>query len=257
MLFTRMFRKNKKGITLLEMLAAVVITAILASILSMMMVPILNTYRNQDAKAELQQAVTARLNDVALYLRDATGVYVTSNEKSFPDTDLSNDQGKGAKHFKVEYGFALFNSRQGTNGSYLYPELRWTDYFEKQYPIKNNKATNAWGDTLISDDYQTDYIWCPDAQSFYFYVRNNPDNGGHSNVLEVHLKVKKGNVTYEGAKTIVCENLVIKGDDIYTCQFQWDSTAGQWKRTAKAEVSTGNDQSKWKKYYSVWFSKEF
>ena len=43
MLFRRMrFGKNKKGITLVEMIAAVAITAILASVLSMMVVPVLN-----------------------------------------------------------------------------------------------------------------------------------------------------------------------------------------------------------------------
>ena len=56
--------KSKKGITLVEMLAAVVITAILASVLSMMIVPVINSYRKSEAKTQMQAAVTSRLNDI-------------------------------------------------------------------------------------------------------------------------------------------------------------------------------------------------
>ena len=50
MLFSRWkFCKNKKGVTLVEMIAAVAITAILASVLSMMIVPVMNSYRNSEA----------------------------------------------------------------------------------------------------------------------------------------------------------------------------------------------------------------
>lgn len=258
MLFVRWkLSKNKKGITLVEMIAAIAITAILASVLSMMIVPVMNTYRNASAKAELQEAVTGRLNDMALHLRDATGVYVTSNPKSFPETNVGIDQGKGARYFEVKFGFALYNCYQNSaGGAYLYPELRWNDYDE----ITSNKATQKWASEytpnlkLESDIFQTDQFYCPDQYSFYFYVRNNPDGGGHSNVLEVHLSVKKGNVPYEGTKTIVCDNLVIKGEDIYTCQFEWRTN--QWTHPYKATVSTGSDASKWKKYYSVWFSRD-
>ncbi len=258
MLFARWrISKNKKGITLVEMIAAIAITAILASVLSMMIVPVMNSYRNASTKAELQQAVTGRLNDVALHLRGATGVYVTSNPKSFPETNVSIDQGKGTKYFEAKFGIALFNCYQNSaGGKYLYPELRWNDYDD----VTNNKAAQYYAGSytpslkLASDDFQTDQFYCPDQYSFYFYVRSNPDGGGHSNVLEVHLLVKKGNVSYEGSKTIVCDNLVIKGEDIYTCQFEWKNN--QWTHPNKATVSTGEDASKWKKYYSVWFSRD-
>ena len=54
-------------------------------------------------------------------------------------------------------------------------------------------------------------------------------------------------------RTIVCENLVINGENIKTALFQYVNNA--WKLT-DAIVSTGNDPSKWKKYYSVWFSRD-
>ena len=264
MLFSRWrLAKSKKGITLVEMLAAVVITAILASVLSMMIVPVINSYRKSEAKTQMQAAVTSRLNDIAYHLRGATGVYVSSTPKSFPDTRKTSDQYKGLKYYDAKFGFALFNCYQNKSSSYLYPELKWVKYPDTSSGDPEIKWASEYTPNLKlpSDDYQStadevgmgEGITCPDEESFYFYVRNNPDGGNHSNVLEVHLKVKKGQVEYEGTKTIVCENLVINGENIKTALFQYVNNA--WKLT-DAVVSTGNDPSKWKKYYSVWFSRE-
>ncbi|HAE89312.1 MAG TPA: hypothetical protein DCG79_05580 [Clostridiales bacterium] len=256
MLFVRWKKaRNKKGITLVEMLAAVVITAILASVLSMMIVPVMNSYSKSETKTLLQTAATSRLNDIAYHLRGATGVYVSSTPKSFPDTNKTSDQYKGVKYFDAKFGFALFNCYQNKSSSYLYPELK----FVKYPTTSSGDPSIEWASSytpnlkLSSDDYQNVEISCPDAESFYFYVKNNPDGGNHSNVLEVHLKLKKGQVEYEGSKTIVCENLVINGENIKTALFQYVNNA--WKLT-DAIVSTGNDPSKWKKYYSVWFSRD-
>ena len=264
MLFSRWkLRKNKKGVTLVEMIAAITITAILASVLSMMIVPVMNSYRNSEAKAQLQTAVTARLNDIASHLRGAKGVYVTTTTKSFPDITKGTDQYNGMRYFEARFGFAVFNCRSSVSSSYLYPELKVAEYSNVNKPQLLWPDDDALGFNfkLDSDDYQssadevkkTGGITCPTAEDFYFYVRNNPDGGNHSNVLEVHLKVKKGNVTYEGSKTIVCENLVIHGENIHTALFQYVNNA--WTLT-DATVSTGSDPSKWKKYYSVWFSRD-
>ena len=266
--------KNKKGITLLEMLAAVAITAILASVLSMMIVPITNTYRNASAKTELQQTVTARLNDIAMHLRGATGVYLSSSTGSFPDTNQSSDhryQREGAKNFDAIWGIAMdnyyevnnYNYSDGTKGKisgYRFPELKWTDYSDVDKPVAHYASEYTPSQKLASDIYQTADIYCKEDKQddankdLYFYVRKNVDGNNKGNALEVHLRMRKGNVVYEGTKTFVCENLMINGKDIYTAKFDKDDS-GKWKLT-KATVSTGSDSSKWTKYYSVWFSRE-
>ena len=258
MLFRRWKKaKNKKGITLLEMIAAVAITAILASVLSMLIVPVMNTYRTASTRAELQTAVTARLNDIALWLRSAKDVYVSSSTSSYPEYRKSNlYQYQAVKKFDIKWGIANTNC-YGTSG-YNYPELKWIKFSDTD--TKNH--TLKWASEhepsmkLESDIYQSEDFYCPSVEDFYFYVRQNPDNGNHSNVLEIHLKVIKGTVDYEGTKTIVCENLVIKGQDIYKAYFNRNNTTGVWDAFTKAEVSTGSNQSKWVKYYSVWFSRD-
>ena len=253
MIFRRWkFAKNRKGITLVEMIAAIAITAILASVLSMMIIPVINTYRKSSTKAELQVAVTARLNDIAHHLRGATNVFVTSSPGSFPDITKGSYQYEAVRHFQAKFGFAIDNVF-GTTG-YRWPELKWADYTTVSSPKIKWASEYTPNLKLDSDVYQKSDISCPTTGSFYFYVRNNPDGGDHSNVLEFHMTVKKGNISYEGVKTIVCENLVIKKMNIRTASFTKDANY-KWVLT-DADVSTGNDQSKWKKYYSVWFSRD-
>ena len=267
MLFNRWKRaKNKKGITLVEMIAAIAITAILASVLSMMIVPVMNTYRTSSTRAELQTAVTARLNDIALWLRSATGVYVPKSKDSsgkvtgygsFPDCNKNNlYQFQAVRNFDIKWGIANMNC-YGSSG-YNYPELKWVQYSETD--TKNH--TLKWASEhkpsmkLDSDIYQSQDFTCPSITDFYFYIRQNPDDGNRRNVMEFHLKVKKGNVEYEGTKTFVCENLAINNLDIYLASFNRNGTTGVWDAFTKAEVSTGSDASKWTKYYSVWFSRD-
>ena len=114
--------KNKKGLTLIEMIAAIAITAILASVLSMMIVPVLNTYQANAARVELIQAATSRLNDIAMHLRGARGIYVSESTR-----DVS-------KQKEWDYGSGNYFSNKNTNkmfkeGNYLFPEIRW---YEKQ-----------------------------------------------------------------------------------------------------------------------------
>ena len=295
MLLTR-FRqaKNKKGMTLVEMIAAVAITAILAAVLSMMIVPVMNTYKTNATKVELAQATTARLNDIALLLRGASGVYLsdvartpskvwypgktfsntntgkmfTENTYVFPEIRWKEKQdGESAtvKERRVEfdgvrtvvypktrmYSIVMDNyyERNGGVSKYLYPELIVADWssMNKRYLDYGS----AFDMKLSSDVYQTKDYWCPNNTSMYFLVRRNPDDANRANALEVHLTVQKGDVSYEGVKTFVCENLVIKKDVIYTTKFT--SWSGDKLNKVAATVSTGTDQSKWKKYYTVWF----
>jgi len=256
MLFTgRRFYRNRKGITLVEMVAAIAITAILASVLSMMIVPVMNTYRRTEVRNELQEAVAGRLEDIAVHLRSATGVYLSSTAKSFPDITKNSYQYEGIRHWDVKFGIANYNCYQGTSSSYLYPELKWANYSDVNNPTIEWASEYEPNLKLSSDVFQNKNISCPSAEDFYFLVRTNPDGGDHTNALEIHLKVKKGNVYFEGVKTIVCENLAINGLDIYKAVFDKDNK-GKWKDLQKAEVSEGKDASKWKKYYSVWFSRD-
>ena len=309
MLLTKLRQaKSKKGMTLVEMLAAIAITAILATVLSMMIVPVINTYRTNETKVYLAQAVTARLNDMALYLRGAKGVYVGTAKRNvnnvwynrttsgdnknnyFSDTNTSkmytedtyvfpeirwatSDGNEPRKTRKVEfdglktvagsskrcYCFVLDNYYErykNGNGKkitgYLYPELIVADW------SNNSKRFLAYGSyfgmKLSSDEYQespeTD-IYCPSNSSMFFYVHKNPDNGDRANVLEMHLTLKKGSVTYEGVKTIVCENLVINEDNIYTVNFT--SWSGSTLNKKSVTTTSGTDKSKWTKYYTIWF----
>ena len=272
MLFRRMrFGKNKKGITLVEMIAAVAITAILASVLSMMVVPVLNVYNRTAVKAELQEAVTARLNDVAMHLRGATMVCVTSNlgkdsdwKGSFPDITKGSAQFNGVKSYDLHFGFAWCQSQAP---GHKFPELMiadWSNGDDKatcQYPDaydptnSANKSLPAAVKTLYgiyydmkleSDVFLSKEISMPSKESFYFYVLKNPDNGNHSNILEIHLMARKNGIDYEGVKTIVCENLVVKSQDIKTA----DLTK---KPLQNATVASGKTPQK---YYAVWFSRE-
>ena len=258
MLITRWkHAKNKKGISLVEMIAAIAITSILAAVLSAMIVPVMNTYRNAETKATLQEAVSARLNDIAYWLRSADGVYLSSSTQSFPETNYKNlYQFQGVRDFNVKWGFANVNY-YGTTG-YKYPELKFLEFSSSD--TKNHTSKWAWQYTpsmkLDSDIFQNDQFTCPTWEDFFFIVRKNPDGGDHLNVLEVHLHVKKGNVEYEGVKTFVCENLMIADKDIYKATFDKDGNTGKWKEFKKADESTGTNPSKWNKYYSVWFSRD-
>lgn len=298
MLITR-FRqiKNKKGITLVEMLAAVTITAILAIVLSMLIVPVMNTYNVSAVRVELAQAATSRLNDMAKHLRGAEGIYLSTAKRNvsktwyngknnyfndsstgkFPKEDnyvfpeirwenYSNPPGSnttrdtracifdGVITTRARYSFVMDNyyERKESVKGYLYPELVIADYSDMSKRFLD--YAGGFGIKLESDDYQTRDIVCPDVESMFFYVRQNPDNGNSPTVLEMHLIVKKGKITYEGTKTIVCENLVIRKDKIYTTDFtHWN---GNVLTKQNVTVSTGTDPKKWTKYYTVWFAKE-
>ena len=50
---------NRKGMSLIELIVAIAITAILAVTLSMMIVPVMNTYSVNELRAKLSAAVTA------------------------------------------------------------------------------------------------------------------------------------------------------------------------------------------------------
>lgn len=252
MIFRRM-RRHKKGLTLVEMVVAIAVTAILAVCLSTMLVPVVNVYGTNKTKVELGDAVTSRLNDFAMQLRGASGVYLTETKRSFFDTK-TQVQYDGCRKFNVHYAIAMDNYYEANKpkiSGYRYPEMKVLDYSNVSSP--EVKYASSWGEKLISDEYQGNtQIYCPGDDAFYMIVRT--DTSGKATCLEMHLTMKKGDVQYEGTKTITCENLVIQGKVVYKASFTWNSSLGDFVLTP-AEISTGTNQSKWKKYYSVWFSK--
>jgi len=236
-------RKNKKGITLVEMVVAIAITAILAICLSTMLVPILNVYSSNRVKVELQEAVTARLNDIAMHLRGASSVHVTMEKKSFFDiSDIDGAQYQGCLRYNVQYAFAMDNYYSST---YYYPELKCLDTRDEAKPSVVWASAKPFQEKLLSDEYQDRTISGHSYEDFFFYVRK--DGKGRAVCLEIHLIAYKGDVMYEGTKTITCENLVTKGTVIYTAKFAWIGNTGNLKLT---DATVGG------KYYSVWFAKK-
>ena len=259
MLFGKV-RRNKKGITLVETVVAIAVTAILAVCLSNMLVPIVNVYAKNRTRVELQEAVVGRLNDIALNLRGADGVYVTTDTRSF-FKDVKTDQvlWDGCRKFDVHYAIAQDNWYEANSPKikgYRYPEMGILEFGASKEKSKVYGASH-WDEKLVSDEYQDYTISCPTTEDFYFYVRNNEND--RAVCLEVHLNVKKGDVTYEGSKYIVCENLLLQKNDsmhgkIFLNNFVWSDALQDFVLTA-ATVSTGTNASNWTKYYSVWFSK--
>ncbi|MBP5404721.1 MAG: prepilin-type N-terminal cleavage/methylation domain-containing protein [Clostridia bacterium] len=257
MIFRRL-RKGKKGLTLVEMIVAIAVTAILAVCLSTMLVPVVNVYGTNKTKVELMDAVSSRLNDFAAQLRGAQGVYLAEAEGSFFDINTQS-QYDGCRKFKVTHAIAMdnyFEKNSPKISGYRYPEMKCLDYSNVSKP--EVVYASKWGEKLISDEYQeaNKQIYCPNDGSnkpaFYMLVRK--DAAGNATCLEMHLTMKKGDVRQEGVKTITCENLVIQGKVVYKASFVWNSSLGDFVLTP-AEVSTGTNETKWKKYCSVWFSK--
>ena len=296
MLFARIKRlKNRKGVTLVEMVVAMAIVAILATVLSMMIVPVMNAYTINETQTRLAEAVDSRLNDMAMYLRGATGVYLSTavrntskkwlfgytngKPKAFSDTDTTNmptegdgflpelrrsDNNKktmydGVRTTQAIYSFVMDNYHERESGvsGYFYPEMVIASYDpDNPTGYRYYGYAGSFNMKLQSDDYQSQDFWCPDNKSMFFYVRQNPDDNNSATVLEMHLAVKQGKVTYEGVKTIVCETLVIKGVPIRTNNFyNWSQNSkGEWVIDYKtATVSTDKNRTP---YYTVWFSRE-
>ena len=258
--------------TLVEMVVAMAIVAILATALSLTMVPVLTAYNNNKSANALIEVASILLEDVAFQLRGATGVYLTSNQKSFPDKTLVTQNGKkvpSAQYqkvmdYKARYGLAMTDYSASSGGSvsgYLFPHIKVVDFSNVNSPkllnIESTDLPDEFREEMRSDLYQTNEIGCPSATSFFVIVRENPDSTikegsttrNLGNVLEIHLTVKKGNYEQEFTKTIVCDNLVIDQKDIYTANLTSSPLT-------KATVSSGTNQDKWTKYYSIWYSKE-
>ena len=231
---------------------AIAVTTILASMLSMMIVPVMNVYNTNRTKTQLAQASSSRLADIAFHLRAATGIYLASNAKSFQDISTASASiyqyyaVRNADVVGLHYGIALANK----NGwkSYLYPELKYAEWSDESHPTCKYPEEIEDEDLkekleLPSNDYQNSSIFCPSNEGLIFRVKNNPDDGNRVNVIEITLTLKKGDVTYEGKKTIVCENLVIDQKVIYEASFN-------------ANAVPKNAASVGKTYRSVWFSKK-
>ena len=255
--------KGRKGVTLVEMIVAIAIVAILATVLSLMMVPVTSMYKSNQDTIDLIEATSYILEDIAAQMRSATGVYVSSTAKSFPDianpTKTNTQYYLGVRPdesnvYHAVYGIALcaYSAQDEKDiTGYLYPHVKVVDASNITKPklvtletFLNDKQA------LPSNIYQTSEIGCKSTEDFYFYVRENPDSLDGSgnklvNVMEFHLKVWKENRSYEVTKTVVCDNLVVYGSEGYGKNI---CTANFFnKPLAKATVGT--------KYYSVWYSK--
>ena len=44
---------------------------------------------------------------------------------------------------------------------------------------------------------------------FYMLVKANPDDGGRGNIIDIHIRLRKGKIKYEASKAVVCETLVL------------------------------------------------
>ena len=248
----RRLRRNKRGITLVEMVVAIAVTAILATALSTMMVPVINLYSSNSNRVELANAVTAKLNDIAMYMRSATGVYITTTPKSFPDMD-EEGQYDAVCQYGAIYGIAMYNYYSRTMKDYLYPEFMGLSWDENTGELKDFYVPMCnLGFIISSDDYQSKSFYCESVNDFYFYVRPTSGNNKTSTTLEFHLKVKKGSTVYEGTKTISCDNLIATGDVIRKAGFKWNNKTSQYDKPDVVVPTTGTKEKD--RYYSVWFS---
>ena len=246
----RKLRRNKKGITLVEMVVAIAVTAILATTLSAMIVPIVNVYSTNSNSVELANAVTARLNDFALHLRPAKEIYLLTETGKFPVANKDDARYTIMREHDLQFGFAMddyyarnkYKYDDGTEAKipgYLFPELKGVDWSNVNKP--KQKYGSDFGLKLASDDYQSPYVWCAAATDLLFYVRS-------STSLEIRFTMKKGSTTYTGTKLINCENLIVDGKVIKTIEKDTN-------KVKDAKVTSGTNENKWTKYYSVWFAR--
>ena len=212
------------------MVVAIAVTGMLAVCLSAMLVPITNLYSGNSLKVELVNAATARLNDIAAELRGATHVYLHTRSDggaSFPDPSIEGNKFANMKRNNVRYGIALSKQHDmDHNGAadseeYLFPEMKVLekaalDMYNApgaksaevqaaylHFPSHRNIKEDYWD----SDSYLNPSIYCADPKDFYFVIVKNNTKSPRTS-LEIHLKLKSGNVSYEGVKTITCDNLV-------------------------------------------------
>ncbi len=252
--------------TLVEMIVAIAVTAILAVCLSYVMTPVMNTYSLNQKKAELADFATKTMNRIAADLRGAYGVYVTTNKYS---SCSYNGSGDVASRKNVEYSYLIYGGYKNDKSLYMtrcdvsnykrkifsLPHIA-EDFasmsdgdFKKEFDFIKELEPSGYGHAAINfythkkPSSQTNGISVAGEEGFYVLVRKNPDNGNIGNALEIHLKLKKGKVSYEAVKTLVCENLVIRSE--------WIKTADLYNNK-NAVASSGSSNTK---YYSVWFSR--
>ena len=268
MLFARMKKlNNKRAMSLVEMVVAIAVTGILAVCLSMVLSPVSKTYGVNKTRSELASFTDRAMASIALDLRGASEVRVTTNKYSSPG-DFGYYGYFACDEFKVG------NTVQ--KGTFYITRCDWHLTWQKIFlppDVRKNYANMTDADMrkeveFIKELAPAGYphpainLWhyknfgeaCNGIElngdgGFFMLVRKNPDDGDRGNALEIHLKVKKGKVSYEATKSVVCENLVINQESILTANLS---------ENKKATVSTVEDpnNSKNTKYYSVWLKKE-
>ena len=268
MLFARMKKlKNKKAMTLVEMIVAIAVTAILAVCLSMVLSPVVNTYGVNKTRAELSSFADRAMENIALDLRGASEVRVTQNRYSSPGESgyygyFACDEFKiGGNAQKGDFYLTRCDWHYIFQKIFLIPDVRknYANMTEaevkKELDLVQELAPSGYGHAAVNLwHYKKFAASCNNIQlngdgGFFVLVRKNPDDGDRGNVLEIHLKVKKAKITYEAIKSVVCENLFINHESIKTANLYENNNA---------TISTVADpnNSKNTKYYSVWFKKE-
>ncbi len=286
MLWTRFKAvKNKRAMTLVEMIVAIAVTAILAVCLSMVMSPVIKTYSVNKARAELATYADAVLNHMADDFREARNILIPFESKDTPAKNSFQPAHYGVPALvDIDYGYALIAKYPGSNRLYIskstiicwshgnypryvYPaDIRYTyyDLAERIVPVNSlfsfthytSDQTDKPNYFLKNIDSATGGIYVENNDDFYILVKENPDttdpNGTkRGQIIDIHLRLTKGKVHYPAVKTVVCETLVINNIGV-----QRASDNGRVSASDPVKVSTSDDINNTKAcfpYYSVWF----
>lgn len=283
MLFIRWkFRKNKKALSLIEMIVAIAVTAILAVCLSMVMSPVMNTFTVNKARAALANYADSALEHVAADFRSARNIMLVAKSSSspYPCYSMPSDQmgGKPAV-VDIRYGYCLHDLYLDADGksikgnpiftkvnhalesgknkrtiypAHLYYSNLWSMPDLKEFDSQK-VADNMWHYTLKDPLSATGNIVVDGGEGFYMFVRKNPNDSNRGNIIEIHLKLKKGKITYHAVKSVVCENLVINKMWVQKATVGYNSGGIVGKDDAVASTSDKIGSSGCNPYYAAWF----
>ncbi len=293
MLWTRFKTvKNKRAMTLVEMIVAIAVTAILAVCLSMVMSPVIKTYGVNKARAEMAVYADAVLNHMANDFRTATNILVTSdkdgnpNACSLPDPEFIFNN---YSYVYVCYAYCNWHEYENTNEYYVSKATYCIDFsktYKYVYPAHYNvteaegwegvyysaylQSLNLKFKSMLKDKNGKEvdhwyWIQCENAatatggiqvdgdKGFYILIKNNPDTldgQQHGQIIDIHLKLKKGKIKHEATKSVVCENMVLNNTGV-----QKANKNGLYV-SDPAKVSTSDDIKNTNAcfpYYSIWF----
>lgn len=176
--------RNKKGLTLVEVLAALVLTFILMATLGSLLLPVTSLYRNSESKV-IMDTVGQKLLDELAYSTAASNDLILYNSTN---PSVSGD---------VDFKIYLYNG-------YIYKRKRTG---ENIHILVSDKSYQEC--TVVSLDFFADKI--NEAKSY-----EDPTMGNYVRIIYARIKLKRNNVESDYMITTVkIYNFSMSGDEIY------------------------------------------